>query len=522
MIAAARLTSCVLKLLQLVGVSAAVAATRSRNAKRDALAEAIRAMAADERSVGVAYLAGALPQGRIGVGPSALTDSANVPLPPSPNLTLRQVHAAMDRIRAAAGPGSATVRREQLRALFAQCITDERLFLVRLLVGEVRQGALDGVMVEAIAKAAGASASSVRQAHMLCGNLPHVADVAMAAGEAGLKGIRLRVGTPVQSMLAQTAADIGDAVAGMASVLLDVKMDGARVQVHKEGADVAVFSRQQNDVSASVPEVVEAVAAMPASSLVLDGEVVAFERGRPLPFQTTMRRFGRRLNVDALRRELPLTPYFFDCLHADGADAIGSPLTERIALLDVFVPQALHMPRTVTDDAAVGNGFLKAALEAGHEGVMVKDPASGYAAGSRGKAWRKVKPAHTLDLVVLAAEWGHGRRRGRLSNLHLGARDPVGGGFAMLGKTFKGLTDEMLERQTRALLELEVSRDRHTVFVEPRLVVEILCNEVQTSPHYPAGMALRFARVKRYRPDKSADAADTLDAVRALHQQTAG
>ena len=516
-------SSGILKLHHLVRVSSTVAATRGRNAKRDALAEAIRAMAPDERGVGVAYLSGALPQGRIGVGPAALGDSATVPSAAAPTLSVRQVHAALERIRGATGAGSAAVKREALGALFGQCVPEEQLFLVRLLVGEVRQGALDGAMVEAIAKASGCSAASVRQAHMLLGNLPHVADVAMTEGESGLRRIRLAVGTPVQSMLAQTASDVGDAVAGLASALIDYKMDGARVQVHKAGANVAVFSRQHNDVSASVPDVVEAVAAMPADSLVLDGEVVAFDSsGRPLPFQTTMRRFGRRQHVAALRRELPLVPYFFDCLHADGEDAIGLPLNERVLLLDTFVPEGLHMPRAVTSEASVGRDFLQAALDAGHEGVMVKDPASVYAAGSRGKAWLKVKPAHTLDLVVLAAEWGHGRRRGWLSNLHLGARDVSGGGFAMLGKTFKGLTDEMLDWQTRALLALEVSRDRFVVHVEPRLVVEILCNEVQTSPHYPAGMALRFARVKRYRPDKSAAAADTLDAVRALHTGAAG
>ena len=246
--------------------------------------------------------------------------------------------------------------------------------------------------------------------------------------------------------------------------------------------------------------------------------VIAFDAaGRPLPFQTTMRRFGRRQNVDVLRRELPLEARFFDCLHADGEDIIALPLKERVTLLSERVPEPLHMPRMVTEDPAAASDFLDAALAAGHEGVMVKDPGSPYAAGSRGKAWLKVKPAHTLDLVVLASEWGHGRRRGKLSNLHLGARDPDTGGFVMLGKTFKGLTDEMLAWQTRALLDLEVSRDQYTVHVEPRLVVEILCNEVQTSPHYPAGMALRFARVKRYRTDKAAEQSDTLDAVRRLH-----
>ncbi len=507
-----------MKLQRLVEVSSAVAATRSRNAKRDALADVIRALGPNELPTGVAYLSGALPHGRIGVGPAALREAAAVAASDVATLTIAEVDATLERIRTTTGSGSAATRREALRALFGRCVPDEQRFLIRLLVGELRQGALDGVMVEAIARAGGCTAADVRHAYMLKGDLPGVAALAMSAGTSGLRAVRLSVGTPVQSMLAQTADDVGSAVNAVTSALLDYKMDGARVQIHKSGRGVAVFSRQQNDVSGRVPELIEAVTALPARDLVLDGEVIAFDSsGRPLPFQTTMRRFGRRQNVDELRQRLPLQARFFDCLHADGDDAIGAPLTERIALLDEFVPRTLHMPRTVTDDADAASEFLDAALAAGHEGVMVKDPASAYAAGSRGKAWLKVKPAHTLDLVVLAAEWGHGRRRGKLSNLHLGARDPEAGGFVMLGKTFKGLTDEMLAWQTRALLDLEVSRDSYTVYVEPRLVVEILCNEVQTSPHYPAGLALRFARVKRYRTDKSAGDADTLDAVGRLH-----
>ena len=507
-----------MKLQRLVEASSAVAATRSRNAKRDALAEVLRALGPDELRTGVAYLSGALPQGRVGVGPAALREAAAVAPADVATLTILEVDATVERIRNTTGSGSAATRRDTLGVLFGRCVADEQRFLIRLLVGELRQGALDGVMVEAIARASGCAGADVRHACMLKGDLPGVAALAMSEGTPGLRAVRLSVGTPVQSMLAQTAEDVGSAVDAVTRALLDYKMDGARVQVHKSGRDVAVFSRQQNDVSGRVPELIEAVGALPARELVLDGEAIAFDPGgRPLPFQTTMRRFARRQNVGELRRQLPLETRFFDCLHADGEDALGAPLAERIALLDEFVPANLHMPRTVTDDPAAASGFLDAALAAGHEGVMVKDPASAYAAGSRGKAWRKVKPAHTLDLVVLAAEWGHGRRRGKLSNLHLGARDPETGGFVMLGKTFKGLTDDMLAWQTRALLDLEVSRDRYTVYVEPRLVVEILCNEVQTSPHYPAGLALRFARVKRYRTDKSADGADTLDAVRMLH-----
>ncbi|MYE80560.1 MAG: ATP-dependent DNA ligase, partial [Gammaproteobacteria bacterium] len=332
-----------LKLQRLVEASSAVAATRSRNAKRDTLADVIRALGPNELPTGVAYLSGALPQGRIGVGPAALREAAAVAPADAVTLNIPEVDATLERIRTTTGSGSAATRREALRALFGRCAPDEQRFLIRLLVGELRQGALDGVMVEAIARASGCTAADVRHAYMLKGDLPGVAALAMSAGTSGLRAVRLSVGTPVQSMLAQTADDVGSAVNAVTGALLDYKMDGARVQVHKSGRDVAVFSRQQNDVSGRVPELIEAVTAMPARDLVLDGEVIAFDPdGRPLPFQTTMRRFGRRQNVEELRQRLPLQARFFDCLHADGEDAIGAPLTERIALLDEFVLPALH------------------------------------------------------------------------------------------------------------------------------------------------------------------------------------
>lgn len=475
-------------------------------------------MEADQLATGVHYLAGRLPQGRIGIGPAAIAQGAAVSPAATPSLTLKQVNAAIAGITGFTGKGSTAARREGLRDLFARCVADEQRFVIRLLAGELRQGALDGVMIEAIAKATGCSSGDVRRAYMLIGDLARVAVIAFAESDVGLNRIRLALGTPVQSMLAQPVDGVESALEVLQRAVLDYKMDGARVQVHKDGSEVAVFSRRLNDVSASVPEVVEIVAALPVSKLVLDGEVIALgEAGRPLPFQTTMRRFGRRKDVSALRETLPLAVRFFDCLHADGEDLMAEPLTMRMTRMDALLAPEQRMPRVITDQTSIAAEFLASALAAGHEGVMAKNPASLYEAGSRGKAWFKVKRTHTLDLVVLAAEWGHGRRRGRLSNLHLGARDPATDQLVMLGKTFKGLTDEMLDWQTKSLLALEVARDSHTVYVEPKLVVEIAFNDVQTSPQYPAGLALRFARVKRYREDKSPDQADTLDTVRQIH-----
>ena len=519
-----------MKLDRVVAASSTVAGTRSRKAKRDALAECLVGLGPEDAVVGVCYLSGALPQGRVGVGPGLLRACESVPVADSPTLELRDVDHAVRAFVAAKGKGAAAVRRECLRSLFRRASAAERDFLIRLFVGELRQGALQGVMVEAIAKAWSVAPSEVRRAHMLCGDIAEVSGVAAAEGEGGLRRIRLRLGRPIQSMLAKTAENIDDAFGSFAAdagatdagerapvVVFDVKMDGARVQVHKEGNDVAVYSRRLNDVSASVPEVVEAVRRLPVRRLLLDGEATAIAKdGRPLPFQVTMRRFGRRLDVAAMRAELPLVVYFFDCLHADGADLLAQPCTERLRQLDLAVPPEERMPRCVTALPKEASGFLAEAMRSGHEGVMAKHPASVYEAGARGGSWLKIKHSHTLDLLVLAAEWGNGRRRGFLSNLHLGARDPATGGFAMLGKTFKGLTDALLKWQTRALLDLETGRAGHVVYVEPKLVVEIAFNDVQISSQYPSGVALRFARVKRYREDKEAAQADTIDAVRAL------
>lgn len=506
-----------MKLETLVLTSAQVTATSARNAKRDALAACLAIFDAGEIKTGTSYLTGVLPQGRIGIGPAVLRECARVPPSSTTKLGIMEVHGLLERVNATRGAGSAGRRREILTTLFTRATLTERDFLLRLLAGELRQGALDGVMVEAIGAAFQLPSSSVRRAYMLRGDIALVASVASKDGLPGLDQIRLAPGTPVRSMLAQPAEGIADVFSNMPDALFDVKMDGARVQVHKQGSDVAVFSRRLNDVSASVPEVVELVRALAPHTLVLDGEVIAMDdTGCPLPFQATMRRFGRTSDVAHMREMLPLSVFFFDCLHGDGDDFLDFPLMERLALLDNWVPPERRMPRLHTSRIEEATEFLARTFEAGHEGLMGKSPDSAYAAGNRGRSWLKVKQAHTLDLVVLGAEWGSGRRRGTLSNLHLGAWDEATGVYVMLGKTFKGMTDEMLAWQTTALQEIEVSRDSHTVYVEPQLVVEIAFNDVQLSPQYPAGIGLRFARVKQYRKDKSAKDADTLAAVRAL------
>jgi DNA ligase-1 len=357
---------------------------------------------------------------------------------------------------------------------------------------------------------------------MLHGDLPAVAAIALADGGAGLAAVHLDVGRPVRPMLASPAASLDEAIARLGETAIEWKLDGARVQVHRDGGDVAVFTRTLDDVTGRVPEVVAAALAFPVRTAVLDGEAIALRAdGRPHPFQVTGGRFGSRRNLDELLRAIPLTPFVFDALHLDGEDLLDLPLAARLEALAAVVPPALQVPRLVAPEAGEAAGFLARAIARGHEGVMAKALASPYEAGRRGASWLKLKPTHTLDLVVLAAEWGHGRRRGWLSNLHLGARDPAEGGFVMLGKTFKGLTDELLAWQTAELLAREVARDGITVHVRPELVVEIAFDGVQTSSRYPGGMALRFARVKRYRPDKTAAEADTVDAVRAIHAATA-
>jgi ATP-dependent DNA ligase I len=400
---------------------------------------------------------------------------------------------------------------------------EEQDFLGRLIFGELRQGALEGIMVDAIARAAKVPLAAVRRAHLMAGDLIAVATAALTTGEAALGEFGVQLFRPLQPMLAQSAEDVTDALAQLGRGAFEYKLDGARIQVHKQGSDVRIYSRTLHDVTASVPELVEAVQALPARELVLDGEAIALRAdGSPQPFQTTMRRFGRKLDVERLRNELPLRPFFFDALQLDGETLIDRPGSERFSALSSAAPEALLVPRRIIEDAADAEAFLERARAAGHEGLVAKALAAPYDAGRRGSSWLKVKFTETLDLVVLAVEWGHGRREGWLSNLHLGARDPRTGAFIMLGKTFKGLTDQLLEWQTREFLQREIGRDQWTVHVRPEVVVEIAFDDIQASPRYPGGVALRFARVKRYRPDKPASEADTIDRVLDLYRQRSG
>jgi DNA ligase-1 len=511
-----------MRLGELVAVSEAVAATRSRNEKVARLAACLRALAEDEIAFGVAALAGRLPE-RHGVGFAAIGEASAAPAAAEATLALAEVARALAELAALAGRGSAGERRRRLGALFARATPAEQRFLAGLLAGGLRQGAAEGLVLEALARASGAPPEAVRRALAVSGALAALARAALSGGAPALAGFRLALFRPLPPMLAQPADDPAGALADFGSAAFEWKLDGARVQLHKDGEQVRIYSRRLNDVSEALPEIVEAGRALPARSAVLDGEAIALRPdGRPEPFQTTMRRFGRRLDVARLRRELPLATFFFDCLHLEGDDLLALPTRERFAALAGAVPEALRVPRIVSADAEEAERFYDAALAAGHEGVMAKALDAPYEAGGRGGAWRKLKTAQTLDLVVLAAEWGSGRREGWLSNLHLGARDPEKGAFAMLGKTFKGLSDALLEWQTRELLAREIARDAQTVHVRPELVVEIALSGVQTSPHYPAGLALRFARVRRYRPDKRPEDADTLDAVRALHAAGGG
>jgi ATP-dependent DNA ligase I len=542
--------ACVL-LRELVATSEAVARAPGRRVKIDELASLLRRVEPDEVPVAVAFLSGELRQRQIGVGYAALGGllGGGAPAPgPGPAgtggtgqpLTLADTDAVFAAIGAVAGPGTQAERRRLLGDLFARASEAERSFLTRLLGGELHQGALEGVMVEAVARAAGVSASEVRRAHLLGGSLPEVAGAALGAARsagagtsgpatasAALRAFRLQVGRPLQPMLAASAPTVAAAFERVSPAAVEWKIDGIRIQVHRQGSDVAVFTRSLDDITGRLPEITEAVLGSAAQSMVLDGEAIALDPdGRARPFQVTASRAGTQGIPDQQRQDIPLTPFFFDLLYLDGRDLIDEPAAERQALLAAVLPERLRAPRIVTSDPAEAEGFFADAVGRGHEGVVVKSLDAPYAAGRRGSEWIKVKPRHTLDLVVLAAEWGHGRRRGWLSNLHLGARDPATGGFVMLGKTFKGLTDQMLGWQTERLLELadppgarppgDLRNAWGVLHVRPELVVEVAFDGVQTSPRYPGGLALRFARVLRYRPDKQAAEADTIDAVRAV------
>ncbi len=501
---------------RLVDVSGAVGGTRARTQKVARLAELLRALPANEVALATSYLTGELPQGKIGLGYAAVFGVEASPATHA-SITLGELHSRLDEIARQSGGGSGRRRAELLGAIFARATAPEQHFLKRLLVGELRQGALEGIMQDAVAQAFQLAPELVRRAAMLAGNLAAVAAAARTEGEAGLKAYGLELFRPLGPMLAQSAAGPNEALEALGSAILEYKLDGARVQVHKRGDDVRIYTRSLNDVTARAPELVEVVRALPVESAILDGEVLSLrEGGRPQPFQVTMSRFGAKAQTAELKSQLPLTPFFFDLLHQGGEDLIDRPALARREVLSALVPERFRVPSIVSADPEVASEFLRAALAAGHEGVMAKAENAHYEAGRRGAGWLKVKPAHTLDLVVLAIEWGSGRRQNFLSNIHLGARDPATGGFVMLGKTFKGMTDELLAWQTERFLALECAREGHIVRVRPEVVVEIAFDGVQHSGQYPGGVALRFARVRRYRPDKRADEADTIDTVRRL------
>jgi DNA ligase-1 len=507
---------------ELVAASATVADASSRLVKVDRLATLLRHVTPREVEVAIAFLSGEPRQGRIGIGPSAIREARPAAAAHTPALQLLEVDEVFDRIAATTGRGSSVDRVRLLRELLIRATADEQDFLMRLLFGELRQGALEAVLLEAVARAGNVAAAAVRRAVMMAGGLAPVAHALLADADKSLSRFMVQIFRPVQPMLAQPASGVDEALADQESgdVTVEWKLDGARIQLHKAGEDVKVYSRNLRDVTFAVPEVVEAARVLPVDEVILDGEVIALRPdATPHPFQQTMQRFGRKLDLDRLRAELPLTPFFFDCLYVDGTPMIDEPQFERVERLRSIAPLTI-VPSLLRPTREQAAHFVEDTLRRGHEGVMIKSLASAYAAGRRGRHWLKVKVARTLDLVVLAAEWGHGRRHGWLSNLHLGAQDPVGGGFVMLGKTFKGMTDEMLAWQTGKLLELEVARDDDTVYVRPELVVEIAFNGIQESSHYPGGLALRFARVKNYRSDKSAANADTIDTIRDIYRQS--
>jgi DNA ligase 1 len=497
-------------LAELVATAGAVAETSSRNAKLSLIADLLRRADAGEVEAAVGFLAGEPRQGRIGVGWATAYRQGIAPAA-APSLTIVDLDDAMTRILATTGPGSVGSRGDILASLFSRATAEEADFVRRLFTGEMRQGALDGVVTEAIARAAGVPSAAVRRAVMLSGNLGRTAAVALREGEAGLGAVGLEVLRPVQPMLAATAKDVAEALAATGPASVEWKLDGVRIQAHRAGDEVRIFTRNLNDITARLPAVAATLRGFASERFVLDGEAIAFDESeRPLLFGETMSSVGRRVSEPLVST----TAMFFDCLHADGDDLIDRPLGERLEVVDRIAAGA-RIPGTTTDDPAAAAVVLDEALTAGHEGLMVKSLASPYQAGRRGQTWRKVKPVLTLDLVVIGVEWGHGRRRGYLSNIHLGARDPAGG-FVMVGKTFKGMTDEMLKWQTERFLTLETARRGITVEVRPEQVVEIGLDGVHPSPRYAGGVALRFARVLRYRYDKTAAEADTIDTVRAL------
>ena len=501
---------------EVVETSRRITATSKRLEKIDLLAQLLKQLSPEEVEIAVAYLSGGARQGKIGIGYATIRAALAAPADHS-SIQLLEVDRMLGQLQQVRGSGSEARKCELLGTLFSRATKPEQDFLAGLLVGELRQGALEGIMLEALARASNISSDRIRRAAMMAGGSARIARAAMEKGLEGLQDFDIQLFCPVQPMLAQTAEDVSDALSELGEAALEYKFDGARIQAHKSGDQVAIYSRGANDVSAAIPEVVEAVRALPAQDLILDGEAIALdERGRPQPFQVSMRRFGRKANTVPLEHESPIVPFWFDLLYLNGGSAVDEPQTNRFSELTRLVAPANLVPHLTTKDRDRAEDFVHEALLRGHEGVMAKSLSAPYAAGARGQSWLKIKRARTLDLVILAAEWGNGRRQGWLSNLHLGARDTDKGGYAMLGKTFKGLTDEMLAWQTAEFLKIELARDRYAVYLEPKIVAEIAFNEIQVSPRYVSGLALRFARVKRYRPDKAASESDTFQTVQKL------
>ncbi len=495
-------------LVDLVAVSDAVSATRSRTKKVELLADTLRRLAPEEAVVGVSYLTGKPTQSRLGAGYATVYGVRAEPVA-EPTLELLEVDSILEELSGTSGTGSKSRKEVLLADLFTRSTDKEQAFLRDLMLRNLRQGALEGVMADAVAAAIDVSPQKVRRAAMIEGDLVAVASRALSEGVGSLGASSLAVFTPVQPMLAKTAPSASEAIATLGEAVVEQKLDGLRIQVHRDGGRVVVFSRSLRDITAEVPGVCEQALSMDTDRFIIDGEgLVIGPDGRPFDFQDTMSRPGDG-------SDLTLSGYFFDVLQVDGRDLIDEPLEVRRRALSDVVGEGARVGSIVTGDPREAEEYFATTVASGFEGIVVKDPDQPYEAGRRGSGWLKVKPTHTLDLVVLAAEWGSGRREGWLSNLHLGARDPDGG-FVMLGKTFKGLTDEMLEWQTRAFLELEAGRDGHVVHLRPEIVYEIAFDGVQRSTRYPGGVALRFARVKRRRDDKGPDEADTLETVRSF------
>ena len=495
-------------LVDVATASSEVAGTSSRSRKVAILAELLRRLDVDEIPIAVGFLSGVPRQGRVGIGYSTIYRVEHARAV-EPTLTVGDLDRAIVAVSEATGAGSAGRRKQMLGDLLGRATDEEAGFVKRLFTGELRQGALAGLMVDAVAKAAGVSGALARRALMLSGDLPRTAEIALAEGEEGLRGVGFELFRPILPMLASTAESVGEAVAGFDRASVEWKLDGIRIQIHRRRDEVRIYTRNLNEITHALPGIVDAVLGLGVEQAVLDGEALWMGEVGPAAFQETMAQIDREAPPEGV------VTFLFDLLHVDGDDLLDTPLEERAAKLEAIAPQ-LRIPGVFTSDPEAAQRVLDESLNAGHEGVVVKDAASTYGAGRRGKAWRKVKPVRTYDLVVLGAEWGHGRRQGRLSNLHLGARDPDTGAFVMVGKCFKGLTDELLEWQTRELLAREVDRQGIAVLVRPELVVEIALDGVQSSTRYAGGVALRFARVKRYRPDKNAGEADTIDDLRAL------